>query len=119
MDKINLKEKFAQISDHWNPRIVGELNGQHVRLAKILGEFEWHSHAGEDELFLVVGGSMALDLRDRTIELGKGEAFIVPRGVEHRPRSDEECHILLFEPAATVNTGATPSERTRTDLEHI
>lgn len=117
--KVNLAEKLAKFSDHWHPRIVGELNGQHVKLAKIQGAFDWHHHENEDELFLVVNGRMDLELRDQTIHLEEGEFFIVPRGVEHRPVADEECHILLFEPAGTRNTGTRTTEKTRDDLEWV
>lgn len=109
---ISLDEKLAAIDDHWNPRIVAELNGQHVKLAKVRGEFVWHSHAGADELFLVLHGRLRLDLRDGNVVLGPGEIAVVPRGVEHRPVAEEETHLLLFEPAGTVNTGELRNERT-------
>jgi mannose-6-phosphate isomerase-like protein (cupin superfamily) len=112
MEKINLAEKLASISEQWQPRIVGELNGQHVKLARIQGEFIWHLHDNEDELFLVVHGSIILQLRDRDVHLAEGEMFIVPRGVEHRPIAAEEAHILMFEPAGTLNTGNVRNERT-------
>lgn len=105
MDKVNLAEKFSQIAEHWRPRVVGELNGQEVKLVKVRGEFVWHHHAAEDELFLVVRGALRLEFRDRAVTLGPGEMLIVPRGVEHRPVAEEEAEILLFEPAATRNTG--------------
>ena len=110
MKKINLAEKFALIQDQWRPRIVAELNGQHIRLAKIQGDFDWHAHEDEDECFLIVAGSMRLELRDDVVELGQGEIFVVPAGVEHRPSADEECQVLLFEPANTVNTGSSKTE---------
>ena len=119
MNKVNLSEKLALFSEHWHPHIVGELNGQHVKLAKIKGAFDWHHHAAEDELFLVVSGTMDLELRDQTVTLEEGEFFIVPRGVEHRPVAHEECHILLFEPASTRNTGNVTNERTRDKLDRI
>jgi mannose-6-phosphate isomerase-like protein (cupin superfamily) len=112
MDKVNLAEKLASISEQWQPRIVGELNGQQVKLARIQGEFIWHHHQNEDELFLVVHGSIILQLRDRDVHLAEGEMFIVPRGVEHRPIAAEEAHILMFEPAGTLNTGNVRNERT-------
>ncbi|HMI59004.1 MAG TPA: cupin domain-containing protein [Gemmatimonadaceae bacterium] len=112
LQKVALAEKFAKIQDHWNPRIVGELNGQQVKLVKIRGAFEWHHHDNEDELFLVHRGSFRMELRDRTVELTPGDIFIVPRGVEHRPVADEETEIVLFEPASTLNTGNVVSERT-------
>jgi mannose-6-phosphate isomerase-like protein (cupin superfamily) len=112
LQKVTLVEKFAAIHDHWNPRIVGELNGQQVKLVKIRGEFDWHHHDDEDELFFVHRGSFRMEMRDRTVELMPGDLFIVPRGVEHRPVADEETEILLFEPASTLNTGNVVSERT-------
>jgi mannose-6-phosphate isomerase-like protein (cupin superfamily) len=112
MDKVNLAEKFSRIDRHWCPKVVGELNGQHVRLVKIQGEFIWHRHDAEDELFLVVRGRFRMEFRDRHVELGEGELLIVPRGVEHRPVADEECHVLLFEPTGTLNTGNVRNERT-------
>jgi mannose-6-phosphate isomerase-like protein (cupin superfamily) len=112
MDKVNLKETLARFAERWQPKIVGELNGQHVKLVKFLGPFVWHHHEREDELFLVVQGRFRMELRDRTVELGEGEFLIVPRGVEHRPVADEEAHVLLFEPASTLNTGNLVNERT-------
>jgi mannose-6-phosphate isomerase-like protein (cupin superfamily) len=106
MQKINLAEKFAQIDEHWRPRVVGELNGQEVKLVKFKGEFVWHHHEKEDELFLPVRGVMRIELRDHTVEIGPGEFFIVPRGIDHRPVADREVECLLFEPAATRNTGS-------------
>lgn len=112
MDAVNLAVKLASFSEHWSPRIVGELNGQHVKLAKIQGEFVWHHHEAEDELFLVIKGRMRMEFRDRAVTVGAGEFIIVPRGVEHRPCAEEETHILLFEPASTLNTGNVRGERT-------
>ena len=109
---INLAEKLSEIQDYWNPRIAGELNGQHVKLAKVRGEFVWHRHQNEDELFLVLKGVLDLELRDGTVTLRPGEFFIVPRGVEHRPVAEEEVHLLMFEPASTLNTGNVRNERT-------
>ena len=105
MDKVSLSEKFASFSEHWRPKIVGELNGQEVKLAKFKGEFVWHQHENEDEMFLVWRGRMRLEFRDRVVELGPGEFLVVPRRVEHRTVADEECEVVLFEPAATRNTG--------------
>jgi len=105
MEKINLQEKLALFSDHWNPRIVGELNGQHVKVVKFQGEFVWHAHAAEDEMFLVLNGSFRMELRDRSIDLTAGEFLIVPRGVEHRPVAESEVEVLLFEPAGIHHTG--------------
>ena len=119
MNKINLAEKFSQFSEHWNPKIVGELNGQHVKLVKFAGPFVWHHHENEDELFLVVKGRFRMELPDQTIELSEGEFLIVPRGVSHRPVADEEVHVLLFEPAGTLNTGNMESERTVSSPAHL
>jgi mannose-6-phosphate isomerase-like protein (cupin superfamily) len=117
MDKVALPEKFAAFHDHWSPRIVGELNGQHVKLVKFQGDFVWHHHHHEDELFLVVRGSFRMDYRDsdgcdQSLHLTAGEFVIVPRGTEHRPCAAEEVHVLLFEPAGTRNTGNVQNERT-------
>jgi mannose-6-phosphate isomerase-like protein (cupin superfamily) len=117
MDKVRLAEKFAAFSDHWSPRIVGELNGQHVKIVKFQGDFIWHRHDDEDELFLVVHGSFRMDYRDesgaeRSMDIREGELVIMPRGVEHRPCAAEEVHVMLFEPAGTLNTGNVRSERT-------
>jgi mannose-6-phosphate isomerase-like protein (cupin superfamily) len=119
MDKVNLAEKFSRFSDCWNPRIVGELNGQQVKLAKLKGEFIWHCHRSEDELFLVVKGAIEIRLRDGVVRLDEGEFFIVPRGVEHQPFAADEAHVLFLEPASTVNTGDIRNERTRQTLERI
>lgn len=119
VDKIVLAEKFAAFREHWQPKIVGELNGQHVKLAKFQGEFIWHRHDHEDELFLVVHGSFRMEFRDRTVTLGEGEMLIVPRGVEHRPVADEEVWVMLFEPAGTLNTGSAGGERTVSELEKL
>ena len=105
MQPINLFEKFSQFNDHWSPKVVGELNGQHVKLAKVKGEFVWHDHRDEDELFFVVKGTLTIQFRDRTVELKKGEMLIVPRGVEHKPVAEEEVWLMLFEPAETKHTG--------------
>ncbi|HXI02617.1 MAG TPA: cupin domain-containing protein [Candidatus Saccharimonadales bacterium] len=119
MEKVNLAGKLALFTDHWKPRIVGELNGQHVKLAKLKGEFVWHHHAEEDELFLVLRGALSIHLRDQVVELGEGEFFIVPRGVEHRPVAEEEAAILLLEPASTLNTGNVRNERTVESPERL
>lgn len=119
MDKVNITDKLKLFSEHWHPRIVGELNGQYVKLAKVQGEFDWHRHADEDELFLVVSGSLSIRLRDRDITLQEGEFFIVPRGVEHKPVAETEAHVLLFEPKSTLNTGDERTERTVEALEWI
>jgi mannose-6-phosphate isomerase-like protein (cupin superfamily) len=112
MKKINLAEKFALFSAHWSPKIIAELNGQHVKLVKFRGEFVWHQHAHEDEMFLVVHGAFRMEFRDRRVDLRAGEMIVVPRGVEHRPVADEEVSVLLFEPATTVNTGNNPGAKT-------
>lgn len=119
MEKVNLSEKLSLIHDHWNPRIVGELNGQHVKLVKFQGEFVWHKHDHEDEMFFVVKGEFNMELRDRTIVLKENEFLIIPRGVEHRPVAVHEVSVMLFEPASTLNTGDTLGEMTRDVLERI
>jgi mannose-6-phosphate isomerase-like protein (cupin superfamily) len=119
IEKINLKEKFAQFTDHWNPRIIGELNGQQVKVTKLKGEFFWHHHEHEDELFLIIKGKLKIEFRDKTVEIGEGEFMIVPRGVEHRPVADEEVEVMLFEPASTLNTGNVENERTKRVLDKI
>lgn len=119
MRKVSVAAALASFSDYWNPRIVGELNGQQVKLAKFRGAFIWHHHEAEDELFMVVKGRFRMEFRDHAVELEQGEFLIVPRGVEHRPVAEEEVHILLFEPAGTVNTGNAGGELTRRDLERI
>ncbi len=118
-DKVNLAEKLSRFDELWSPRIVGELNGQEIKLAKLRGEFVWHRHPDADELFLVVRGRLAIELRDRRVELAEGEFFIVPRGMEHKPEASEEAHVLLMEPAGTLNTGDAVSERTVRDPERI
>ena len=115
MEKINISEKFNLIEQYWTPKIVGELNGQWVKLAKLKGEFVWHHHQAEDEMFLVVQGQLKMQLRDREIHLQAGEFLIVPRGVEHKPVADQEVQVMLFEPKTTVNTGNVESERTTND----
>jgi mannose-6-phosphate isomerase-like protein (cupin superfamily) len=119
LNKVNLRERLSRIPDHWNPRIVGELNGQHVKLAKLHGEFTWHSHEVEDELFLVLDGTLRMELRERVIDLEPGEFLIVPRGVEHRPVAENEVHVLLFEPAGTLNTGDVDDPRTISEPEWL
>ena len=123
MQKINLNQKLSLFSEHWKPHIVGELNGQYVKLGKFKGPFTWHHHENEDELFLVVKGRFRMDFRedgkDREVWLEEGEMIIVPRGTEHRPFADQECHVLLFEPASTLNTGNVENEFTVKDLERV
>jgi len=117
MEKVNIKEKFALFNEHWQPKIVGELNNQHVKLAKFQGEFVWHRHEQEDELFLVVKGRFRMDFRDREVWIKEGEFIIVPHGVEHRPFAEDEVHVLLFEPSGTRNTGDVESELTTTAVK--
>ncbi|HEU5291323.1 MAG TPA: cupin domain-containing protein [Cyclobacteriaceae bacterium] len=119
MEKINIAEKLSKFSDHWNPRIIGELNGQQVKAAKLKGEFFFHHHEREDEMFLVVKGTLKMEFKDRTEIIKPGEFIIVPRGVEHKPVADEEVELLLFEPASTLNTGNIQNERTKNILEKI
>lgn len=115
MDRIRLTDKFAAFTERWTPKIVAELNGQHVKLSKVQGEFVWHHHEHEDELFLVHRGHLRMEFRDRTVELSAGDMLVVPRGVEHRPVADEEVEVLLFEPAGTLNTGSAGGARTVAD----
>lgn len=119
MEKVNLKEKFGLFSEHWMPKIVGELNGQYIKLAKTQGDFVWHKHDSEDEFFLVIKGLLTIKLRDRDIRLREGEFFIVPRGVEHMPVSEEEVQVMVFEPKSTLNTGDVKSELTLEKLDWI
>src|SRR5689334_16492913 len=119
MEKVNLSEKFARFTEPWKPKVVGDLNGQQVKLVKLQGPFVWHRHDEEDELFLVVKGRFRMEFRDRHVWLAEGEFLIVPRGVEHRPVAEEECQVLLFEPATTLNTGNLRNERTVAELERI
>lgn len=123
MDKINLSQKLSLINDHWNPRIAAELNGQHVKLVKFQGPFTWHHHENEDELFFVVAGRFRMEYREDGVEksvwIEPGEMIVVPRDMEHRPVADEECHVVLFEPVSTLNTGNTENELTRKELSVI
>lgn len=119
MDVVDLAERLSRFSSHWDPKIVAELNGQHVKLAKLLGPFVWHRHESEDELFLVLRGSLAMELRDRTLTLREGQLVVIPRGVEHRPVAEEEVHVLLFEPASTLNTGDAGGPMTVPSPERI
>ena len=112
MNSINLKDKFSQFSNHWNPRIIAELNGQQVKIAKVKGEFVWHDHGGEDELFYVLKGRLKMEFRDQVTEVSEGEMIVVPRGVEHRPSAEEETWIMLFEPADIKHTGEVKSDLT-------
>lgn len=119
MQKVNLAEKFSLFDEYWSPKIVGELNGQQVKLAKLKGEFVWHDHEAEDELFLVVKGRLLLKLRDRDVLVEEGELFIVPHGVEHKPVAEREVHVMLFEPASTQHTGNVQTEKTVNAQERI
>ena len=119
VDKVNLAQKLALFSEPWSPMVVGELNGQHVKVVKLQGPFVWHHHEAEDELFLVLQGRLRMELRERTVDVGPGEFIIIPRGVEHRPVAEEEVHVLLFEPASTLNTGNVRDERTVEQLQHL
>ena len=117
--KVNLAEKFGQFSEHWSPKVVGQLSGQEVKLAKFQGDFIWHRHDNADELFLVQKGSIKIELRDETVTLDQGEFFIVPRGVEHKPVADNEAEVLMFESKSTLNTGQHKSDRTILNPEVI
>lgn len=124
MKKVNAKDMLGRFSDHWNPRIIGELNGQHVKVAKLLGEFDWHHHRDEDELFWVISGELEINWKDESDQvhteiLSPGEFLIVPKGIEHQPVARKEVEIMLFEPASTLNTGNVESERTRSQLERL
>jgi mannose-6-phosphate isomerase-like protein (cupin superfamily) len=111
MEKVNLSEKLSQIDEHWRPKVVGELNGQEVKLVKFQGEFPWHHHENEDEMFMAVRGTFDLEFRDRKVTVGPGEFVIVPRGVEHRPTAEQEVEVMLFEPANLLNTGNIVDEK--------
>ncbi|HTV60145.1 MAG TPA: cupin domain-containing protein [Verrucomicrobiae bacterium] len=119
METVNLQQKFAQVNDYWNPRIIGELNDAYVKIVKVKGEFVWHHHDHEDEMFLVVKGRLRIRFRDRECEINPGEFLVVPRGVEHLPVAEEEVHIVLLEPKTTLNTGNVRNERTVAELERI
>ncbi|HEU4846920.1 MAG TPA: cupin domain-containing protein [Rubrobacteraceae bacterium] len=119
VDKVNIEEKLALFDERWKPKIVGELNGQYVKLVKFIGEFVWHHHDDEDELFLVVKGRFRMEFRERSVWIEEGEFIVVPRGVEHRPVAEEEAHVLLFEPASTLNTGNVRNDRTVAELDRI
>lgn len=119
MEVINLQQKFSLFNVHYQPKVVAELNGQHIKLVKLKGEFVWHHHANEDELFFVVRGKLKIEFRDRVVKINENEMMVVPRGIEHKPVADEEVWVMLFEPATTLNTGNAVNERTQTLLEHI
>lgn len=119
MEKVNIFDKLSLFHDYWNPRVVGTLNGQQVKLVKLKGEFVWHQHEQEDELFYVLKGRLKMEFRDKTVEIGENEFLIVPKGVEHRPVAENEVAVLLFEPENTLNTGNTRGELTRDTLDVI
>ncbi|MES2747040.1 MAG: cupin domain-containing protein [Bacteroidota bacterium] len=119
MEVINLSQKFNLFSDHWSPKIVGELNGQEIKLAKVKGEFVWHNHENEDELFFVIKGKLKIEFTDKTVEINEGEMLIVPKGVQHKPIADEEVLLMLFEPKDTKHTGDVKSELTVEKYDHI
>ena len=119
IEKVNLSEKFGLFGEHWSPKIAGEVNDSYVKLVKFRGDFVWHKHEDEDEMFLVVKGEITIKLRDGDVRLGEGEFVIIPRGVEHKPVADAEAHVLLFEPKTVLNTGDVVNERTRPVLERI
>ena len=119
MKKITLSDKFSLVHEHWSPKIIAELNGQYVKIAKVQGEFDWHHHENEDELFWVIRGELTILLRDGEVNLGPGEIFVVPKGVEHKPVAEQEVELVLFEPAETRNTGEVVTERTVENLERI
>jgi len=120
IEKVNLAEKFSRFSDYWSPKIAGEVQGMHIKLAKLKGEFIWHHHENEDEMFFVVKGRLLLKFRDRDVWLDEGEFLIVPRGVEHMPVAEEEVHLMMIEPAGTLNTGnVSDSDKTKAELDRI
>ena len=119
MDKVNLSEKFQLFSEYWAPKIVGELNGQQVKLAKFKGEFVWHKHDNEDEMFFIADGTLKIEFRDKTVTLGKGEFLIIPKGIEHKPVAENEVLVMLFEPETTLNTGNTENDLTKHQLNWI
>ncbi len=119
MNKINIHKKFKLFNDQWSPKVIGELNGQAVKIAKVKGEFVWHNHEHEDELFYIIRGTLKIEFRDRTIELNEGEMLIVPKGVEHKPIAEEEVWLMLFEPISTKHTGTVKSELTVEKYEYL
>ena len=119
MDKVNLEEKFGLFSEHWSPKIVGQINDCHVKIAKLLGEFEWHHHQHEDEMFFVVKGRLTVKFRDGEVVLHQGELLVIPRGVEHLPVAEEEVWLMMVEPVGTLNTGSRTTERTVAEPEVI
>ena len=119
IEKVNISDKLARFTEHWSPKVVGEVNDSYVKLVKFQGEFVWHKHDDEDEMFLVVKGSIRIKLRDGDVRLGEGEFVVIPRGVEHMPVAEEEAHVILFEPKTVLNTGDVVNELTRPELERV
>ena len=119
MEVLNLKEKFNLFNDHWSPKIIGELNGQEIKIAKVKGEFVWHNHKDEDELFFIIKGKLKIEFRDKTVELNEGEMLIIPKGVEHKPIAEDEVSLMLFEPANTKHTGDVKHQLTVEKYERI
>ena len=119
MELVNLDKKFSLFNEYWKPKLIGELNGQHVKIAKLKGEFIWHQHENEDEMFLIHKGQLTIELRNREITLNEGEFFIVPKGIEHKPIAEKEVHLIMFEPAQTLNTGNITNEKTVETVEKI
>ena len=119
MQVIDIQQKLDSFDDHWSPRVIAALNGQHVKVVKLLGEFDWHFHKDEDELFMVVEGELTIHFRDRTIELTRGQMCVIPRGIEHKPAASKESQVLLFEPAGTINTGNLVNQRTVSSPDSI
>ena len=119
MDKINIKDKLSLFSEYWSPKIVGELNGQYVKLCKLKGEFVWHKHDNEDEMFFVIDGILKVEFRDKTISIDKNEFIIIPKGIEHKPIADKEVSLMVFEPISTLNTGDTEGDFTIEELDRI
>jgi len=119
MEKVNLEDKFSKFTNYWEPKIVSELNGQHVKLAKLKGEFVWHSHENEEEMFLVIKGELIIEFRDKTVTLLPNEFLTIPKGIEHKPVAKEEVWVMLFEPASTINTGDNPGDMTKDKLDRL
>ena len=119
MHVIDIKTKLSSFQDHWNPKVIAELNGQHVKVVKLLGEFDWHFHENEDELFWVIKGSLKIHFRDSQVTIGPGQICVIPKGVEHKPVAEQECEVVLFEPAETLNTGNITNDRTVRNLDTI
>jgi len=119
IEKVNIQEKLTKVNDYWNPRVIGELNGQQVKVTKLKGEFVWHKHDSEDEMFFIIKGELEMQLRDGSINIKPGEFIIIPKGMEHRPVARDEVHLILFEPASTLNTGNVRNDFTKEKLERI